>query len=77
MWAGAMDAVSRVEQQEILMLPPTWLTCLEVGQHADPAAVLAEASGRRVEMFMPEVVADGDEFILSTPPRYTELMASR
>ncbi|NPC42013.1 NUDIX hydrolase [Nocardioides sp. zg-1230] len=77
MWAGAMDAVSRVEQQEILMLPPTWLTCLEVGQHADPAAVLAEASGRTVEMFMPEVVSDGDEFILSTPPRYTELMAAR
>jgi 8-oxo-dGTP pyrophosphatase MutT (NUDIX family) len=77
MWAGAMDAVSRVEQQEILMLPPTWLTCLEVGQHPDPAAVLAEASGRTVEMFMPEVVADGDEFILSTPPRYTELMAAR
>jgi enhancing lycopene biosynthesis protein 2 len=77
MWAGALDAVSRVEQQEILMLPPTWLTCLEVGQHADPAAVLAEASGRTVEMFMPEVVADGDEFILSTPPAYAALMAAR
>jgi hypothetical protein len=77
MWAGAMDAVSRVERGEILMLPPTWLTCLEVGQHTDPSAVLAEASGRTVEMFMPEVVADGEEFILSTPPAYAALMASR
>jgi len=77
MWAGAMDAVSLVERQEILMLPPTWLTCLEVGQYADPSAVLAAAGGRRVDMFMPEVVADGDDFILSTPPHYTELMAAR
>jgi 8-oxo-dGTP pyrophosphatase MutT (NUDIX family) len=77
MWAGALDAVAQVEQEQILMLPPTWLTCLEVGQYADPSAVLAAAGGRTVEMFMPEVVADGDEFILSTPPHYTALMAAR
>jgi 8-oxo-dGTP pyrophosphatase MutT (NUDIX family) len=77
MWSGAMDAVSRVEQEEILMLPPTWLTCLEVGQYADPASVLAAADGRTVDMFMPEVVSDGDDFILSTPPAYAALMASR
>ena len=28
------------------MLPPTYLTCLEVGQYADPAAVLEAAQGR-------------------------------
>ena len=44
MWAGAMDAVEQVERQEMLMLPPTWLTCLDVAQHADPDAVLAEAA---------------------------------
>ena len=76
-WVGALDAVEQVERQDILMLPPTWLTCLEVGQHADPDAVLDEAHGRTVEMFMPEVVADGDDFILSTPPHYAALMASR
>ena len=76
-WTGALDAVAQVEREEILMLPPTWLTCLEVGQYADPDAVLAEARERTVEMFMPEVVADGDDFILSTPQRYTDLMASR
>jgi hypothetical protein len=30
-----------------------------------------------VEMFMPEVVANGEEFILSTPAHYTALMAAR
>lgn len=77
MWTPALEAVEQVERQEILMLPPTWLTCLEVGQHVDPDAVLAAARGRSVEMFMPEVVADGDEFILSTPPAYAALMAAR
>jgi 8-oxo-dGTP pyrophosphatase MutT (NUDIX family) len=76
-WVGSLAAVEQVERQQILMLPPTWLTCLEVGQYADPDAVLAEATGRRVEMFMPEVVADGEEFILSTPPAYAALMAAR
>lgn len=76
-WTGALDAVAQVEQEQILMLPPTWLTCLEIGQLADPEAVLVAAQDRTVDMFMPEVVADGDEFILSTPPHYTALMASR
>lgn len=77
MWAGAMDAVEQVERQEMLMMPPTWLTCLDVAQHADPDAVLAEARTRRVEMYTPEVVPDGEGFILSTPPFYAALMASR
>ncbi len=76
-WAGALEAVVQVESGEILMMPPTWLTCLDVAQYADPDAVLVEAQGRRVEMFTPEVVADGDDFILSTPPGYAALMASR
>jgi 8-oxo-dGTP pyrophosphatase MutT (NUDIX family) len=76
-WLPAMQAIDDVEQDRIFMLPPTWLTCLEVGQYADPDAVLDEAHGRRVNMFMPEVVADGDDFILSTPPHYAALMASR
>ena len=76
-WSGALEAVEQVEQQQILMLPPTWLTCLEIGQLADPDGVLVEAQGRTVEMFMPEVVADGEEFILSTPPAYAALMARR
>lgn len=76
-WLGAHEAVEQVEQQQILMLPPTWLTCLDVAQHAGPDDVLVEAQGRTVEMFMPEVVADGEEFILSTPPHYAALMAAR
>jgi len=76
-WAGALEAVDQVEAEQILMMPPTWLTCLDVAQYAGPDAVLVEAQDRRVDMFTPEVVADGDDFILSTPPAYVALMAQR
>lgn len=76
-WLPALEAVEQVEQQQMLMLPPTWLTCLDVAQHPDPDAVLEAARGRSVAMFTPEVVADGEEFILSTPPFYADLMARR
>jgi 8-oxo-dGTP pyrophosphatase MutT (NUDIX family) len=79
-WVPVADAVAQAEAGEILMMPPTWLTCLDVDRYAGPAAVLAEAEGRTVDMFTPEVVAspDGDDgFVLSTPPRYAELLAGR
>ena len=60
-----------------MMMPPTWLTCLDVGQHADVDAVLRESRERTVEIYTPEVVADGDEWILSTPPHYSALLAAR
>lgn len=76
-WLPAMEAVEAVEKQEMFMLPPTWMTCLEVGGFATPDEVLADAAERRVEMFMPEVVSDGDEFVLSRPPAYSALLDAR
>jgi 8-oxo-dGTP pyrophosphatase MutT (NUDIX family) len=73
-WLPATEAVAAVEREELLMLPPTWLTCLDVGQHDEPAAVMAEAATRRVEMFTPEVVPSGDGFVLSTPAAYHRLV---
>ena len=53
-WMGALDAASSVDAGQLLMLPPTYLTCLEVGLHSSPQEVLAAAAGRGpVEMFMP------------------------
>ncbi|MFC5176574.1 NUDIX hydrolase [Nocardioides taihuensis] len=76
-WLPAIRAVEQVEAGEMFMLPPTYLTCLDVAEHAHPDAVLAEAAGRDVEMFTPEVVEDGEEFVLSVPPRYADLLARR
>lgn len=76
-WLPAIDAVEAVEQQRMFMLPPTYLTCLEVAQYAGPAEVIAEAADRTVTMFMPEVMAEGEDFILSRPDVYAELLATR
>ena len=76
-WLPAMGAVRAVEDGELLMLPPTYLTCLEVGQHAGPAEVLEAARERRVEMFMPEVEETSEGGVLTIPPRLEPLLASR
>lgn len=76
-WLPALAAVAAVERQELLMLPPTWLTCLELGQLADVDSVLAAANGRAVEMFTPAVVESDGEFVLSVPPGYEQLSAVR
>ena len=76
-WLPASGAVEAVEAGDMFMLPPTYLTCLDIAQHAGPDSVLAEAAGREVDMFTPEVVPADDEFVLSMPDRYAELLASR
>ena len=76
-WAPVSDALARVDAGEFLMLPPTYLTCLEVGQHASPAAVLEAAAERAVEMFMPSAEESEDGWALSVPPDLAELAASR
>lgn len=77
-WLPAITAVEQAEALEILMLPPTYLTSIDVGRFGTPADVIAEAARRRVQMFTPEVVAsDGGGFTLTTPPDADVLIATR
>jgi 8-oxo-dGTP pyrophosphatase MutT (NUDIX family) len=77
-WMGALDAASAVDAGELLMLPPTYLTCLEVGLHSSPRDVLAAAADRPpVQMFMPEVEGSGDSASLSIPERLRTLVEQR
>ena len=73
-WLPAGDAVAAVDAGSMFMLPPTYLTCLEVSRHASPAEVLAACADRDVEMFTPEVIDDGEGFTLSQPPRLRPLI---
>ena len=54
--------------EAVMMLPPTYLTCLEVAQHATPHAVLHAARDRGVEMFTPEVEEVDGVAMLTSPP---------
>jgi 8-oxo-dGTP pyrophosphatase MutT (NUDIX family) len=77
-WMGALDAASAVDAGQLLMLPPTYCTCLEVGLHSSPREVLAAASERGpVEIFMPEVEGSGDAASLSIPDRLRALVEQR
>lgn len=76
-WLPAAEVLSLVEGGEMFMLPPTYMTCLEVAGFDSPADVLAASAERTVEMFMPEVTEDGDEFVLSRPASMEPLLQER
>ena len=77
-WLPVMHAVEQAEAREILMLPPTYITCLEVGRYADPQAAVDAAAERTVEMFCPAVEEDeGGGFTLSRPPDADALLQER
>jgi 8-oxo-dGTP pyrophosphatase MutT (NUDIX family) len=77
-WLPAARAVEQAEDRDILMLPPTYITSLDVAQYADPQSVVDAAADRRVEMFCPAVeegAAGG--FTLSRPPHADVLLEQR
>ncbi|MGZ4451232.1 MAG: NUDIX hydrolase [Nocardioides sp.] len=76
-WMGATAAAEAADGGELLMLPPTYLTCLEVGLHPSSSEVLETASERSVEMFMPTVEPLGDGWTLSMPDHLRPLVAAR
>jgi len=76
-WQPALRAVDDVEAGAMMMLPPTYLTCLEVGQYADPVAVLEAAHGRTVSMFTPALEPLGEGHTLSLPDELRPLLATR
>ena len=77
LWLPVSDALTRVEGGEIMMMPPTYFTCLEVAEYPTPGALLSDLAGRRVEMFTPEVIDTDGEVTLSSPPGADERLARR
>lgn len=80
-WLPAMAAVVQAEAEQVAMLPPTYQSCLEIGQHADAARALAAGAGRRLEMFTPELVDDPDSRdgggFLTSPSWMQDLLGAR
>jgi 8-oxo-dGTP pyrophosphatase MutT (NUDIX family) len=73
-WMPALAACDAVDRGELGMMPPTYVTCLEIGQYADPDAVLAAAPGRDLTMFTPTVDADDT---VTVPSRVVPLLEAR
>jgi 8-oxo-dGTP pyrophosphatase MutT (NUDIX family) len=72
-WLPVRDAIRAVDQHEMLMLPPTYCTCLELFDFTDPAQALAEAEGRDVSAVEPQAVVDVQGAYLSIPDRLVRL----
>jgi len=76
-WLPAADAVAMAEAGEMLMMPPTYLTSLEVSQYAGPVEVVEAAHGRTAEMHTPGVEPLADGWTLSIPPHLQPVLAAR
>ncbi|MBM7507926.1 NUDIX hydrolase [Nocardioides sp. 31GB23] len=76
-WLPARVAADQADAGELAMMPPTYLTSMEVGTYADPAAVLEAARERSVQMFTPTVEPLGDGWTLSLPDRLRPLVSER
>jgi 8-oxo-dGTP pyrophosphatase MutT (NUDIX family) len=77
-WLPALRAVEQAEARDILMLPPTYITSLDVARFADPQAAVDAAADRRIEMFCPAVEEDPrGGFTLTRPPDADALLEAR
>jgi 8-oxo-dGTP pyrophosphatase MutT (NUDIX family) len=72
-WMPVRDVVRAVDDLEMLMLPPTYCTCLELFDLTDPGQVLDAAAGRDVSAVEPQAVIDVDGAYLSIPDRLVRL----
>jgi hypothetical protein len=57
----------------MLMLPPTYCTCLELYRHTTPAEVLAAAGGRDLVPVEPDARLDPEGAYLIIPDRLVRL----
>jgi 8-oxo-dGTP pyrophosphatase MutT (NUDIX family) len=73
LWLSVRDAITAVDEHEMLMLPPTYCTCLEMFDFAHTSEVLAAADGRDPTVVEPTAVIDGEGAYLSIPDRLLDL----
>ncbi|HSV38900.1 MAG TPA: NUDIX hydrolase [Nocardioidaceae bacterium] len=59
-WMPAAGAVAAVDEERIMMLPPTYCTCMEVSEQPTAAAVLASTAGRDLTPIQPTMVYEED-----------------
>lgn len=76
-WIPARLAAEQADSGDLALMPPTYLTSMEIGTHSSPAEVLDVAASRSVEMFCPSVEPLGSGWTLSMPDRLRPMVAAR
>jgi len=74
-WMSVHDAIVAVDAGDMLMLPPTYLTCMELYDCATPAEALAAAEERDMVPVEPGVEYDEERAYLTIPQRLADLGA--
>jgi 8-oxo-dGTP pyrophosphatase MutT (NUDIX family) len=72
-WLPLREAIRAVDEHEMLMLPPTYCTALELYDLTHPADALAAAEGRDLVPVEPQAVIDDEGAYLSIPDRLVRL----
>jgi 8-oxo-dGTP pyrophosphatase MutT (NUDIX family) len=75
LWAPIGEAIRAVDEHEVLMLPPTYCTCLELYDFVRPAEALAAAESRDLAAVEPRAIVDDEGAYLSLPDRLARLAA--
>jgi 8-oxo-dGTP pyrophosphatase MutT (NUDIX family) len=65
-WLRPADAVRAVEAGEMLMLPPTYLCCLDLSPYDAVADALASSAHREIPVIQPTIRVEGDSVYLET-----------
>jgi 8-oxo-dGTP pyrophosphatase MutT (NUDIX family) len=63
-WMRPADAMAAVDAGTLRMLPPTYVTLMQLAEYATPAQALAAAAEREIHTVLPEVRITGDEGFL-------------
>jgi 8-oxo-dGTP pyrophosphatase MutT (NUDIX family) len=72
-WLPVREAIRAVDDRQMMMLPPTYCTCLELYDAAGTSDALAAAGTRDLTSVEPEAVVDEDGAYLSIPDRLVAL----
>ena len=72
-WLPVRETIRAVDEHEMLMLPPTYCTCLEMYDYASSQEALADVEGRDLTPVEPQAVVDDTGAYLSVPDRLVRL----
>ena len=72
-WLSIRDAIRAVDEHQMLMLPPTYCTCLELYDFASPDEALAATADRELTVIEPEAQVGEDGAYLTIPDRLVRL----
>ncbi len=72
-WLSVRDAIGAVDEEQMLMLPPQYCTCLELFDFPTPAEALGSAGTRDLTPVEPSAELDADGAYLTIPDRLSRL----